>query len=478
MESKNTASSVQSPRVSVITPTYNNAHYIGKAVESVLAQTFQSLEMIVIDDGSTDDTRSKLEPYSNAIRYIYQENKGVCAARNRGIELSRGEFVAFLDADDYFLPNKLTEQVAVFDSDPLLGIVQSGWRLIDENDEPIRDVEPWRDASELDLMSWLLWKPVFPGAMMVRRKYLQQIGGFDTRLRQAEDVDLVLRISLSGGKSAWLRRPTVAYRVHGGNTIRNGLQQAKDLQFVLDKFFSHPDVPKHIQRSERLVRYSTLMWVVWQLYRTNFTHYITEYLQQSRQWTLYHQNVTFVALDWAEKLALHSRSDDCKVEDIRLFWPYFKEAVHVDDLHWKETENALNWWLNVWRHYLNDDRQRAVEGLLHYQNLPVREIIKRSKSVIFVCYQSTVDMVSRFWRDARDNGLIPSSESYQVSALYQGVFEEAVYGSRWRKAAKAFLYTLRTGFHPKASGIWFCFFRFAFGFLKKKIARIHSRGLS
>ncbi|MBM2835200.1 MAG: glycosyl transferase [Candidatus Brocadiaceae bacterium] len=94
-------------QVSVVIPTYNRAPYVIMAIESVLAQSYQDYEIIVVDDGSTDGTRDVLEPYRDRIRYMYQDNKGVSAARNTGIQESRGEWIAFLDSDDEWLPNKL-----------------------------------------------------------------------------------------------------------------------------------------------------------------------------------------------------------------------------------------------------------------------------------------------------------------------------------------------------------------------------------
>jgi glycosyltransferase involved in cell wall biosynthesis len=95
------------PKVSVIIPVYNSPDYVGQAVESVLSQTYRDCEIIVVDDGSTDNTRTALEPYLDHIQYVYQDNQGSAAARNRGIRQAKGELIAFLDADDFFiLPEK------------------------------------------------------------------------------------------------------------------------------------------------------------------------------------------------------------------------------------------------------------------------------------------------------------------------------------------------------------------------------------
>jgi len=133
---------VVKPLVSVIMPTFDSARYIQQAVESVFQQTYPAHEVVVVDDGSTGDTRRVLGPYMERIRYVYQENQGPSAARNHGLGLARGEFVAFLDSDDYLPPGAMTEWLARFDSQPSLGVVHSGWRLVNQDGEVLRDVEP------------------------------------------------------------------------------------------------------------------------------------------------------------------------------------------------------------------------------------------------------------------------------------------------------------------------------------------------
>ena len=113
------------PEISVIVPTYNYAHFIGDCLDSIFAQTYKDFEVIVIDDGSTDDTARVLEKYKGEIRYIYQENKGLPAARNTGIKAAQGEYLAFLDSDDLWLPEKLGEQVLFLRNEADMGIIFS-----------------------------------------------------------------------------------------------------------------------------------------------------------------------------------------------------------------------------------------------------------------------------------------------------------------------------------------------------------------
>ncbi|NEN87749.1 MAG: glycosyltransferase [Okeania sp. SIO3H1] len=275
-------STTTTPRVSVIIPVYNGDRYICQAIESVLAQTYQSYEIIVIDDGSTDNTHLVLEPYVEAIRYVYQENQGVSAARNHGIDLAQGELIAFLDADDFFLSNKLTAQVGVFDAQPNLGIVHSGWRRVNQDGETIKDETPWDYVPKLDLEGWLRWKPIGTmGTLMFRRDWLQQVGSFEAGLGHAEDVDLVLRLALQGCEADWLRESTVCYRQHDRNTMRDGISQARSINRVLDKFFASESLPLEVQLLEKQVRYNTLVWSSWYLYYTGFYSEMVEYLQRS-----------------------------------------------------------------------------------------------------------------------------------------------------------------------------------------------------
>ena len=121
------------PRISVIIPTYNRAHHLKAAVSSVLNQTYTDLELIIVDDGSTDATREVGEQFchlDNRVRYLYQNNGGPSAARNMGIRAARGDFIAFLDSDDYWMPIKLAEQLAIAEQDARIGVVYCNWEWV------------------------------------------------------------------------------------------------------------------------------------------------------------------------------------------------------------------------------------------------------------------------------------------------------------------------------------------------------------
>ena len=257
-----------SPQVSVIIPAYNAGPYLRTAIDSVLAQTLADVEIIVVDDGSNDDTANIAASFGERVRLLRQDNAGVSAARNRGIEAARADFVAFLDADDwYLLPTKLASQAALLAARPEVGIVHSGWRLVNEQGDVKAERRPWQRVPVLDLQGWLLWQPALPSAMMVRRQALAQVGGFDPRLAHAEDIDLALRLTLAGYATAWLEEVTVAYRQHGSSATRRVAETEIDVHIVMDRFFARSDLPAQAHAIAPRVRFGVLMWLALQYYR-------------------------------------------------------------------------------------------------------------------------------------------------------------------------------------------------------------------
>lgn len=290
------------PRVSVIIPVYNGDRFLAEAIESVFRQTYQDYETIVVDDGSTDRTRQVLETYSHKIRYFYQENQGSSVARNLGIKEAQGEFIAFLDADDFWLlPEKLAEQVNCFEQQPNLGSVHTGWRIVNQRGEKIINLEPWHDLPELNLETWLMHKPVLTSGMVIRQNWLERVGGFDNELRQSHDVDLVLRLALMGCQATWWHQVAVGYRLHDGNTTRNSQIQAQCLTKVLDNFFARSDLPEAIKQMESQVRYHTLVWLAWYQYNRGFYKEMAQFLNRSLQYTPYYRTETIS--DWVAKFS-------------------------------------------------------------------------------------------------------------------------------------------------------------------------------
>lgn len=269
------------PHISIVIPAYNGERFIPQALDSVLSQSYRDYEIIVVNDGSTDQTANVLQPYQKQIRYVEQPNQGVAAARNHGMALAQGELVAFLDQDDVLLPDKLALQVDCFERHPEVGIVHSGWRLVDAEGKPLADIEPWHEAPELDLAGWLKRMPVLLSAMMFRRSWLKQAGEFDRRFKQVCDVELVQRLIMLGCQTAWVRQVTVLYRQHDRNDSLNTLVQAQEVWAVQEQFFARSDLPLAIRQIEKDCRYYTLVWLSWRLYHTGRLSEMRRYLEKA-----------------------------------------------------------------------------------------------------------------------------------------------------------------------------------------------------
>ncbi len=181
------------PLVSIIIPTYNRAAALPRAVESVLAQTYQNWELLVIDDGSTDNTREALKNYGSQLRYYYQPNKGAGTARNLGIKHSRGEYIAFLDSDDLWLPHKLETQMKLYEEDAACAIVGCGAHWIWPANGKKMTLPGCADFKYDHLLVGDIWPAGTSGAV-IRKQCFEHVGLFDEDLRRAQDWDMWLRI--------------------------------------------------------------------------------------------------------------------------------------------------------------------------------------------------------------------------------------------------------------------------------------------
>jgi glycosyltransferase involved in cell wall biosynthesis len=182
------------PLVSVIIPTYNRGWVLREAIDSVLAQEFKDFELIVVNDGSTDDTGQILEAYGQDLMILRQTNRGVSAARNRGIAAAKGRLIAFLDSDDLWLPRKLSSQVDFFNSNPAALINQTEEIWI-RNGVRVNPKTRHHKFSGMIFEQSLALCLVSPSAVMMKRSLFDEVGLFDEDLPACEDYDLWLRIS-------------------------------------------------------------------------------------------------------------------------------------------------------------------------------------------------------------------------------------------------------------------------------------------
>ncbi|MEL6927407.1 MAG: glycosyltransferase family A protein [Cyanobacteria bacterium J06600_6] len=297
-------------KVSVIIPAYNGDRYLGEAIDSVLRQTYQDYEIIIVDDGSTDNTAQVAQQYGDSVRYLNQRNQGVAASRNFGLAAALGDYLAFLDQDDLFLPHKLAKQVELLDRDADLGIVNSGWQICQGDDLPESlsseeaAVQPWQQIPDLSAANLIVWKPVFLGAMLFRRSWLERVGGFDTALEQTPDVDLVMRLAKIGCPAAWVEQITVIYRQHEANASKNSLLQAQELNQITANFFSQSSLTPEIKTLEAQSRYQSLIWSAWRLHETGYLKAMRDYLQKSQVYSPKYP--TEIPLSWLESFKNYS----------------------------------------------------------------------------------------------------------------------------------------------------------------------------
>lgn len=212
----------EAPCVSVVIPAYNAAWCVGRAIDSVLAQSFRDFELIVVDDGSTDGTATLLAAYGAALRVVTQANGGMSSARNAGIRAATGRYIAFLDADDRWLPDKLARQVALLEARPELAFCAA---VASFEDPEGRCVGEWRGASgaTAGISEVFAHHGAVAGgasAVLARQALVMELGGFDETLAGAEDTDLWIRLAGRGG-FACLAEPLVVVLRRPGSVSSN-----------------------------------------------------------------------------------------------------------------------------------------------------------------------------------------------------------------------------------------------------------------
>ena len=242
-------------RVSVLIPTYNGARYLGETLHSVLNQSYAPAEVIIVDDGATDNTRDVVAGFGDRVRYCYTENGGICRARNLAASLATGDFLAFCDHDDLWRSDKLEQQMRLHSARPDVqysftnfALVEDGvWAQMTEFDHaPDRSFPPYSlpgtDPVVLDTPfadKILSFQPIRPSTILLSTPFFHRIGGFRNELGKnpSEDVEFALRC-LQHPPIGIVREPVVGIRKHGGNysgsDLRNLIGQKEIFEYVLE----------------------------------------------------------------------------------------------------------------------------------------------------------------------------------------------------------------------------------------------------
>ena len=221
------------PKVSVIIPVYNYEKYIKESVDSCLSQTYKNLEIIVVDDGSTDSTPQILNDYGTQIIYVQQKNMGAAVALNNGIKMSTGELVCWLSADDVFLPDKIRLQVEQFNLLPDYDLVYTDFYVIDSVGEIIKEVESaWNPPSRA--ISQILKENFINGStVMMKKKAWEAVDGFYERIPANVDTHMWIKLLLKNFKFLLLPEKLVKYRVHESSQTSN----TKMMQIYIELVF-------------------------------------------------------------------------------------------------------------------------------------------------------------------------------------------------------------------------------------------------
>lgn len=236
--------------VSVVIPTYNCARYVAGAVESALGQTAPGIEVIVVDDGSTDETAEVMSRFDGLVRYVRQENAGVAVARNRGVAEARGRYLAFLDADDAWYPEKVERQLDALCASSGCRASYSALMVSDADLRPVRRHLAGRRGSSLEDLLFLGNVVGTPSSVLCDRGVFLEAGGFDPELSQCADWEMWVRIAALT-EFAVVPEPMVLYRVHGGNMSRNIPLLEADSVRVLEKGFGLGSLPERLRAQRR-----------------------------------------------------------------------------------------------------------------------------------------------------------------------------------------------------------------------------------
>src|SRR6266536_6064893 len=236
------------PRVSVVIPAYNAASTIGQTLDSVFSQTFRDFEVVVVDDGSTDQTRDVVAGYGDRIRVLSKVNEAKPAAtRNLGVHAARGDLVAFLDADDWWREDKLERQVAMFDERPDVGLVYTADATVDASGK-VLSVNPCPAEAHGRIYELLTVRNAMVGSsVMARREAIARAGGFDESLTSIENWDLWIRISRDWAIEC-IDEPLTLYRVHEGNRSSNVELRRQNVFRVLAKYHDPRDLSPSARR--------------------------------------------------------------------------------------------------------------------------------------------------------------------------------------------------------------------------------------
>jgi Glycosyl transferase family 2 len=270
--------------VTIVIPAYNYADYVGEAIRSGLEQGYRPIEIIVVDDGSTDETPAVLRQFEGTIHTVRPERRGVSAARNVGLAEARGEFIVFLDADDLLVPGGIAAQVALMNDRPDIDAVFGGWYSYDVMSEVIsRHHSSFRDD---DVLPRLLRGSIVatPSAVMLRRAAVRALGGFDTSVSYTADWEMWFRLAKHGRRFGRVTASVATYRIHPRSMSSNLDLAIRDVNALLDRWFSDPALSPALRASEPQSRCEITMYLAGQCFQHGDDGRAAECVREALRW--------------------------------------------------------------------------------------------------------------------------------------------------------------------------------------------------
>ena len=280
------------PTVTVVIPAFNCEAYITETLKSVFGQTYAATEVIVVDDGSSDQTRQRVEEFGELVQYVRQERAGVSRARNLGTARAKCEFIAFLDADDVWMPDKLMKQVAILSEDGYKECVHTNYTLLSKDSIGwVESAAKWEPATENYLSEFIHGRRFRMSSLLVSKKCVQDIGGFDEGIpgRYSEDLDLFLKIS-ERIPIAYIGEPLVLYRRHGKSTTATG--RARELAvcdlYVFEAAIKRcPDRWRSLTKSDRDALFDMALFAGWSCLEDDDLHSAKQYFNRALKFRRY-----------------------------------------------------------------------------------------------------------------------------------------------------------------------------------------------
>jgi glycosyltransferase involved in cell wall biosynthesis len=251
-------------RVSVIVPAFNRSDLTVRTIKSILDQRYENIEVLVVDDGSTDDTAKKLEQFGSSIIYLYKINGGACSARNLGIKNATGDYLAFIDCDDIYYDDKVSKCVEYLEKRPSFGFVQTAIHLIDDDDKVVGSFSP----SSKMATGWIAEKLILGDfisnpTVIARKECFDNVGLFDESIFMPADWDMWLRMA-EKYQAGYINEPLSGYRITNGYTIAHLQTNLKEEIYVLEKTFKRGKIK--ISRNLKRKSYANMYYRIGKLY--------------------------------------------------------------------------------------------------------------------------------------------------------------------------------------------------------------------